>query len=128
MIDGFAIGDANRMRALKNTKQRSGVTLIELLIVVLILSALAAVAIPRISQSASNAKLKACETNINMFDSMLEQYFIDNGEYPNNWNVVQKDEDYFPDGEPVCPVTGDKYKSTLTSDNRYDASDHNSEH
>ncbi|MBN1456939.1 MAG: prepilin-type N-terminal cleavage/methylation domain-containing protein [Sedimentisphaerales bacterium] len=116
------------MGTLKNTKQRFGVTLIELLIVVLILAALAAIAVPRISQSAYQAKLKACETNIKMFNSMLEQYYSDNGKYPSDMDVLFKDTNYFPDGKPICPITEKEYKKDLTSDKRYDASKHNSEH
>lgn len=116
------------MGVLKGTKQRSGVTLIELLIVVLILAALAAIAIPRISQSAYQAKVEACKTNISMFNSMLEQYYADNGEYPDDMEDLTKDTNYFPDGEPVCPITEEEYKKDLTDDNRYDADDHNSDH
>ena len=106
-------------------QKNKGVTLIELLIVVLILAALAAIAVPRISQSAATAKARACETNINMFNSMIEQYFIDNGDYPNDMDVLFNDTSYFPDGKPVCPITGETYKKDMTGDDRYKADGHN---
>jgi len=92
-------------------KQRKGVTLIELLIVVLILAALSAIAIPRISQSAQNAKQNACDTNISVINSAIEMYAADNdGEYPADdaamQTLVTGDTDYFPDGPPTCPLGG----------------------
>lgn len=92
-------------------KQSRGVTLIELLIVVLILAALSAIAIPRITQSAQNAKQNACDTNISVINSAIEMYAADNsGEYPADdaamQTVVTGDTDYFPDGAPTCPLTG----------------------
>lgn len=104
-------------------KTKRGVTLIELLIVVLILAALSAIAIPRISQSASNAKSKACATNIDILNSAIELYNADNDEYPTNLTTITSDTSLFPDGPPKCPVTDAVYPSTL-SNNRVDASSH----
>jgi len=84
-------------------KQRKGVTLIELLIVVLILGALSAIAIPRISQSASNAKSKACDTNVDVINSAIEMYNADTGAYPTEIQAVTGSTTYFPEGAPVCP-------------------------
>ena len=88
-------------------KQRKGFTLIELLIVVLILGALSAIAIPRISQSASNAKAKACDTNVDVLNSSIEMYNADTGGYPANnaafLTAVAGSTTYFPEGVPVCP-------------------------
>ena len=85
----------------------AGVTLIELLIVVLILAALSAIAIPRISQSAQNAKKNACDTNIDVVNSAIEMYNADNSAYPTNLvNDVTGSTTYFPDGAPACPLKG----------------------
>lgn len=89
-----------------NRKERKGVTLIELLIVVLILAALSAIAIPRISKSATNAKQNACDTNIDVINSAIEMYNADNGSYPAALTDVTKSTTYFPDGEPKCPLAG----------------------
>ena len=87
-------------------QKREGVTLIELLIVVLILAALSAIAIPRISQSAHNAKQNACDTNIDVINSAIEMYNADNSAYPANLNLVTGSTTYFPDGAPTCPLGG----------------------
>ncbi|RKY10127.1 MAG: hypothetical protein DRP66_00475 [Planctomycetota bacterium] len=87
-------------------KKREGVTLIELLIVVLILAALSAIAIPRISQSAQNAKQNACDTNVDVINSAIEMYNADTGGYPAAMSDVTGSATYFPDGAPTCPLGG----------------------
>ena len=107
------------------TKKNKGVTLIELLIVVLILAALAAIAVPRISQSAANAKSYACQTNIDIINSAIEQYYLDTVSFPNVLLQVTRSTLYFPDGEPICPITGAVYPQALTSSKRVDETAHN---
>ena len=108
-------------------KTKRGVTLIELLIVVLILAALSAIAIPRISQSASNAKSKACSTNIDILNSAIELFNADNGAYPKDLTVITGDTSLFPDGAPVCPVTDKVYPAVLVN-NRVNTTGHTEPH
>ena len=89
-----------------SNRKEKGFSLVELLIAVLILAALAAIAIPRISASATNAKQNACDTNVDIINSAIEMYKIDMGSYPTNLSDVTGDTDYFPDGEPNCPLDG----------------------
>ncbi|MCD6393785.1 MAG: prepilin-type N-terminal cleavage/methylation domain-containing protein [Planctomycetes bacterium] len=96
-------------------KKRAGVTLIELLIVVLILAALSAIAIPRISQSAHNAKQNACDTNVDVINSAIEMYNADTGSYPSAMSDVTGSTTYFPDGAPTCPLGG---TYSMNADNR----------
>ncbi len=100
-------------------RTKKGFTLVELMIVVLILGALAAIAIPRITGGAATAKANACHTNIDLINSQIELYYATNSGWPADLEVITKDTDYFPDGEPVCPVTGNKYPKDLVN-NRVD--------
>ena len=83
--------------------QRKGFTLVELLIVVLIIGALAAIAIPRIGASASNARANACATNVDSINSQIELFMANTGAWPAALTDVTEDTDYFPDGAPTCP-------------------------
>ena len=89
---------------MKNHKK--AFTLIELLLVVLILGALAAIAIPKISASSTTAKINACNTNVDILNSQIEMYRADTGSYPATLNALVTDPNYFPDGPPECPEGG----------------------
>jgi len=84
---------------------KSGFTLVELLIVVLILAALAAIAVPRIGASAANARIRACDTNISIINSQIELYEANEGVPPGVMTDVTNNTNYFPDGPPMCPFS-----------------------
>ena len=103
---------------------KKGFSLVELMIVVLILGALAAIAVPRILGGANQAKINACATNIDLLNSQIELYFANEDAYPADLAALTSDVDYFPDGAPVCPF-GVAYVNGLTVNNRVDTTGHN---
>lgn len=98
-----------------DVKRDWGFTLVELLVVVLILGALAFVAIPRIGQSSTTAKTNACSTNVDLLNQQIEYYFSTNGSYPAALTTVSEDTDYFPDGAPECPFSTAYVYNTTTN-------------
>ncbi len=64
------------------SKNQSGFTLIELMVVILILGILAAVVAPRIIGRADEAKVVEAKIQIKNFETALKLYKIDNGVYP----------------------------------------------
>lgn len=92
---------------------RRGFTLVELLVVVLILGALAAIAVPRIMGGATNAKINACKTNVDLINSQIELYYATKGSWPGQLADVTSDPNFFPDGQPECPFdTAYSYSET----------------
>jgi prepilin-type N-terminal cleavage/methylation domain-containing protein len=106
---------------MKLSKNRKGLTLIELLIVVIILGALVAIAIPRMSQNAVDAKTRACATNRATINTQVELYYSEYGSWP-DLDTLMADPNYFPE-TPACPVTGGAY-SYYGSDHRVQCSEH----
>jgi len=95
-------------------RSRKGFTLVELMIVVLILGALAAIAIPRIVGGSNTAKINACRTNVDLINTQIELYYANNDSWPTALTDVTEDTDYFPDGAPACPFGTAYVYSTTT--------------
>jgi prepilin-type N-terminal cleavage/methylation domain-containing protein len=93
--------------------RKKAFTLVELLVVVMILGALAAIAVPRMISGATNAKIRACDTNVNLLNSQIELYYANHGKWPGRLAVITADPNYFPDGPPECPF-GTQYQYNTT--------------
>jgi prepilin-type N-terminal cleavage/methylation domain-containing protein len=94
----------------KHTSRR-GFSLMELLAVVVILGVIAALVLPRVSSNNDMAKEKTCLHNRAEINIAVEQYYIHTGVWPaNNLSDIGADPDYFPDGVPTCPVSGNAYQ------------------
>jgi len=88
-----------------------GFSLMELLAVVTILGIIAALVLPRAVSNSDVAKQKSCAHNRAELNIAVERWYIHNGVWPaNNLSDIAADGNYFPDGLPVCPVSGNAYQ------------------
>jgi general secretion pathway protein G len=71
----------NKMKKLRCER---GITLIELMVVMVILGLLAALVAPKMFGRVGQAKQKAAYTQIELFGTALDSYYLDVGRYPNS--------------------------------------------
>ncbi len=77
--------------------------LFALLIVLLVVGALLVILVPRMGQSAINANINGCKSNIDVINTQIELYKAETGLWPTALTDVTTDPNYFRDGEPTCP-------------------------
>ena len=68
----------------KNLSRRSGFTLIEVILVVVIIGILAGIAIPNITGKSDKAKVSQGKANVTTLDSAIDSYYLENSEYPSS--------------------------------------------
>lgn len=70
--------------AKQGSEKERGLTLIEMLAVVVILGIVAAIAIPAVSTAITQSKVNATESTLGTLQTALSRYELDNGSYPPN--------------------------------------------
>jgi prepilin-type N-terminal cleavage/methylation domain-containing protein len=106
-----------------NRTDNKAFTLVELLIVALIPGALATIVIPRIMGGSKAAKVSACKTNVDILNTQIELYYVNEGAWPTDIRNVTDDPNYFPDEGPrACPFGLDY--SYNSSTNRVNGHNH----
>ena len=88
--------------------KRSGISLIELVAVVLLIGILAATIVPRLTHSAEEARQNANAHNMAQINSAVERYTVIVGTQPNTIDDIDHP-DYLPGGIPENPVNGQPY-------------------
>ena len=66
----------------KRVRTRTGFTLLELVVVIIVLGLLAAIVAPQILGRVSDARTTAAQTQVELFGTALDNYRLDNGSYP----------------------------------------------
>jgi len=71
-----------RIRKLKVARARNGFTLIEILVVIAVISLLAALVAPNVFRNMGTAREGTARSQIEMLGAALDAYRLDNGRYP----------------------------------------------
>ncbi|MFA5074409.1 MAG: prepilin-type N-terminal cleavage/methylation domain-containing protein [Nitrospirota bacterium] len=92
-----------------DVKTAKGFTLIELMIVICIMGILISIAQPNLKQSITRAREAVLKENLFVIRDAIDQYYADNGVYPNSLNDLvntqEKTRSYLR-GIPRDPITG----------------------
>jgi len=92
------------------TRGQKGFTLIEVLLVVILISILAAIVIPRFIVSSQRAKVQSCEMNRAIINKQVESFYFTEATWPQDSLAdIKTNDSYFPDGIPTCPVDTTSY-------------------
>ncbi len=97
--------------------KRSGFTLVELVVVVLILGILAAVAAPKVLNTSDDARLNSSLQSLTIVRDAIELYKAENGSLPGGGTLEDDLADYIRGQFPVVNVGGNKGKRDIKVDN-----------
>ena len=98
----------------RNPFLKSGLSLLEMMLVVVLVAIVASIIMVRISDSTDTAKCKACQHNRAELNAAIERFGVESGTYPTDLSDLAVPT-YFPGGVPVCPATGAAYSMNSTT-------------
>ncbi len=85
---------------------KKGVSAGEVILVILLMSIIAIILLPRFSDIVQNAKYDSCRTNVANVNALVQLYYIKEGTWPKtDLSDIATNVNYFPEGLPGCPVT-----------------------
>ena len=87
----------------QNRSKEAGVTLIEMMVVVIIIALFAVLVGPRLFQQVDKAKVVKARTDINGFEAAMVQYHADNGTFPTQEQGLEALRPYLRKDVPLDP-------------------------
>jgi type IV pilus assembly protein PilA len=115
-----------KMKVLMNKwKEQKGLTLVELLAVIVILGIIAGIAVPTVGGIIENSKEDAHSANIQMFENAGRLAVASNEDAgdDNAWTLEELVDDGFLEEIPTNPVDGTPYNGTVNTDGEYTATE-----
>jgi len=98
------------MQTYSTRPRRSGMSLMEMLVVLAIMEILVSLTVTRYAAHGQTAKVNACEVNRRNIEIQSQLWFRDQGTWPAaNLSDISTDTSYLSDGLPTCPVDGTSY-------------------
>ena len=89
---------------------RHGLSLLELVAALTIMGVLAAIVVPRFSDTGKRAKKQACAVHKMNIEVQSQLWFRSKAAWPSsNLSDIGGNANFFPEGLPVCPVDGSNY-------------------
>ena len=84
-----------------------GISIGEVILIVLLISILSIVLVPRFMDVSQDAKYEACRTNVANINALVQLYYIKEGTWPLiDLSDIESNVNYFPESSlPDCPVT-----------------------
>lgn len=93
--------------ARQTTANSRGVSIGEIILIVLLISILAIIIVPNYVNIRERAQWEVCLTNVSNMNALVQLYYIKEGTWPDiNLSNIKTNISYFPEATlPDCPVT-----------------------
>lgn len=92
------------------SKNRIGLSLLELLAALTILGVLAAVIVPRLTGGSANTKRQSCHVQVGVIEIQAALWRRERGTWPRtDLADIGSDREFFPEGLPRCPLDDTSY-------------------
>ncbi len=103
--------ESNALRASRVLRKvNTGLTLLQLIMVLSILGVISGIVLSRVSYKSSDVKKNTCYVNKGQIEVQVQVWYRNKGSWPaNNLSDIGANTTYFPAGSPVCPVDGSAY-------------------